>query len=120
MQHSLIIRHIAFSTILFWGTAAFGGDTVVHNRSGTRALSDDGLLNAKPFVNPLPPPDTSKVKAETSQGAAEPAPGFMPGSPGGRARPRRKEPMGLLESLTHPPVSCLVARTRHWRPVKAT
>jgi hypothetical protein len=58
---------------------AQGPDTVIVNRGGASRL---GIVSDKPYINPLPAPDTSQVKALTAATVMNATPGFIPGSDG--------------------------------------
>lgn len=83
---SLMASVAIFAPVLFVGAAVAEDDVPISNRTATRTLSDNGLATAKPYVNPLPPPDTSKIKAESARDeAVQGEPGFWP--PQGINRP---------------------------------
>jgi len=68
-------------TLLLWAGSAYSADVVVKNSasssSGPKASTD--LSQVKPYPNPLPPPDTSKAKAEPDYMLLG-VPGGVPGS----------------------------------------
>ena len=61
------IAAIPLAVSLLWAGSAYSADAVVKNPaspSGDRGVSDTDMSQVKPYSNPLPPPDTSKAKAE--------------------------------------------------------
>src|SRR4029077_2374279 len=80
MKHSeRLIASIPLAALLLWAGSAHSADVVVKNLSSMRVLSDSDLAQVRPYSNPLPPPDTSSVKAETDSMPVG-APGATPGS----------------------------------------
>lgn len=76
------VAPLPLAASLFLAGAAYGADAdkVLQNPSAMWSVSDKGLATAKAYSNPLPPPDTSRIQAETAAAGPELTPGFVAGS----------------------------------------
>src|SRR5436190_9915840 len=65
MHHTArLLSALPLAASFLWAGSAYGADPVVKNTTTQRGLSDVDISKIKPLVNPLPPPDMSKSKAE--------------------------------------------------------
>jgi Trypsin len=74
-----LLSALPLAASLLWAGSAYSADAVIKNPSSQRELSDVDISKAKPHSNPLPPPDTSKTKAEPDYMLFG-VPGAAPGS----------------------------------------
>lgn len=75
-----VIASLPLAASLLWAGSAYSADAdvAVRNLSRSWELSAGALAQAKAYTNPLPPPDTSNVRAETASSVMGLTPGSLP------------------------------------------